>query len=123
MPLFVTKLKSPALGGLLVFALLGPAAQVPASAADRPPEGYPSWEDVRQARESEAGTAAEITRIGSLLAGLQADAETLGGAAVTAAADYAAAEAALTAANSARNAGSRASFSCRSSSSSSRKRS
>ncbi|ACL40036.1 membrane-bound transglycosylase [Pseudarthrobacter chlorophenolicus A6] len=98
MPLFVTKLKSPALGGLLVFALLGPAALVPASAADRPPEGYPSWEDVRQARESEAGTAAEITRIGNLLSDLQADSETLGGAAVTAAADYAAAEAALTAA-------------------------
>lgn len=99
MPLFVTKLKSPVLGGLLVFALLG-AALVPASAADLPPEGYPSWEDVRQPRLSEAGTAAEITRIGSLLAGLQADAERLGGAAVTAAADYAVAEAALTAANS-----------------------
>jgi septal ring factor EnvC (AmiA/AmiB activator) len=98
MPLFVTKLKSPVLGGLLACALLG-AALVPASAADLPPEGYPSWEDVRQARESEAGTAAEITRIGSLLAGLQADAETLGGAAVTAAADYAAAEAALAAAD------------------------
>ena len=100
MPLFVTKLKSPVLGGLLVFALLGPAALAPASASERAPEGYPSWEDVRKARESEAGTAAEITRIGSLLAVLQADSEALGGAAVAAAADYAAAEAALTAANS-----------------------
>lgn len=100
MPLFVTNPKSPVLGGLMALVLAGSAALLPASAADVPPEGYPSWEDVQKARESEAGKAAEITKITGLLAGLQAQAESLGGTAVTAAAEYATAQADLSAASS-----------------------
>lgn len=80
---------------LLAFALAGSAAMLPAAAGEVPPDGYPSWEDVREARESEAGTAAEIEKITGLLSALQAEAESLGSAAVASAAEYAVADAAL----------------------------
>lgn len=86
---------SPLLGALLACALAGSAALLPASAGEAPPEGYPSWDEVRKAQESEAGTAAEIDRITGLLAGLQAESESVGAAAVASAAEYAAADAAL----------------------------
>jgi hypothetical protein len=44
---------------------------------------------VEKARQTEAGTAAEVARIGDLLGGLQTRSEALGNAAVTAAAEYA----------------------------------
>jgi hypothetical protein len=55
---------------------------------------------VEKAKQSEAGTAAEVTRIADLLGGLQTQAESLGNAAVTAAAQYAVAQSALQAASS-----------------------
>ncbi|WP_248760405.1 lytic transglycosylase domain-containing protein [Pseudarthrobacter sp. SSS035] len=97
----VQKMRLPALAGLLAVALVGSAALLPSHAADdAPPGGYPSWQDVQNAKKSEAGKAAEVARINGLLGGLQAEAETLGNAAVTSAAEYAKAEAALQAATS-----------------------
>ena len=94
-------MRLPALAGMLAVALVGSAAQLPAHAADdAPPGGYPSWQDVQNAKQSEAGKAAEVTRINELLGGLQTEAEALGNAAVTSAAEYALAEAALQAATS-----------------------
>jgi hypothetical protein len=76
-------------------------SSLPAHAADEaPPGGFPSWQDVEKAKQSEAGTAAEVTRIADLLGGLQTQAEALGNAAVTAAAEYAVAQSALQAASS-----------------------
>jgi hypothetical protein len=97
----VQKMRLPALSGLLAVALVGSAALLPSHAADdAPPGGYPSWQDVQNAKQSEAGKAAEVTRINGLLGGLQTEAEALGNAAVTSAAEYALAEAALQAATS-----------------------
>lgn len=94
-------MRLPALAGLLAVALAGSATLLPSHAADdAPPGGYPSWQDVQNAKQSEAGKAAEVTRINGLLGGLQAEAEALGNAAVTSAAEYAKAEAALQAATS-----------------------
>lgn len=94
-------MRLPALAGLLAVALVGSAALLPSHADDdAPPGGYPSWQDVQNAKKSEAGKAAEVTRINGLLGGLQAEAEALGNAAVTSAAEYAKAEAALQAATS-----------------------
>ncbi|QHK19302.1 lytic transglycosylase domain-containing protein [Pseudarthrobacter psychrotolerans] len=98
----VQKMRLPALAGLLAAALVGSAALLPSHAADdAPPGGYPSWQDVQNAKQSEAGKAAEVARINGLLGGLQAEADSLGNAAVTSAAEYALAEAALQAATSA----------------------
>ncbi|NUP60455.1 MAG: lytic transglycosylase domain-containing protein, partial [Pseudarthrobacter sp.] len=98
MPLIVTKIKAPVLGGLLAITLAA-AALLPASAEEpTPPAGYPSWDDVQKAQSSEAAKAEEIARINSLLAGLQQQSEAAGGTAVSAAADYAVAQAALEAA-------------------------
>ncbi|MDQ5861636.1 MAG: lytic transglycosylase domain-containing protein, partial [Actinomycetota bacterium] len=95
----VQKMRLPALAGMLAVALVGSAALLPSHAADdAPPGGYPSWQDVQNAKQSEAGKAAEVTRINGLLGGLQTEAEALGNAAVTSAAEYAVAEAALQAA-------------------------
>lgn len=94
-------MRLPALAGLLAAALVGSAALLPSHAADdAPPGGYPSWQDVQNAKQSEAGKAAEVTRINGLLGGLQTEAEALGNAAVASAAEYAKAEAALQAATS-----------------------
>ena len=96
---FLRSVKSPVLGGLLAFALVGSSALLPARAGEAtPPGGYPSWEDVQQAKLTEAGKAAEISRITDLLDGLQAESETLGAAAVTSAGEYAVTDAALQAA-------------------------
>lgn len=98
---FAQKMRLPALAGMLTIALVGSAAQLPLHADDdTPPGGYPSWQDVQNAKQSEAGTAAEIARINDLLGGLQGQAEALGNAAVTSAAEYAVAEAALQSVNS-----------------------
>ena len=98
---FAQKKRRPALAGVLAVALAAVLAMPPAHADDdAPPGGYPSWQDVQNAKQSEAGKAAEVTRINDLLAGLQSQAETLGNAAVTSAAEYAVAEAALQAASS-----------------------
>jgi hypothetical protein len=97
----VQKMRLPALAGLLAAALVT-AALLPSHAADdAPPGGYPSWQDVQNAKQSAAGKAAEVARINGLLGGLQAEADSLGNAAVTSAAEYALAEAALQAATSA----------------------
>ncbi|MGC0237455.1 coiled-coil domain-containing protein [Arthrobacter sp. SD76] len=95
MRLIGSMLMPPLLGGVLALALAGPSALLPASADDAPPGGYPSWEDVQKAQQSEAGKAAEIEKITGLLQGLQSESETLGAAAVVSAADYALADAAL----------------------------
>ncbi len=95
MSLFVTKAGSPLVGGLLAVALTASAALLPASAGEVPPGGYPSWEDVQRAQQTETGKAAEISRINDLLNGLQSQSESVGSAAVTSAADYAVADAAL----------------------------
>lgn len=93
---FVQKLRLPALAGVLAVALVGSVALVPSHAGeDAPPGGYPSWQDVQNAKQSEAGKAAEVARISDLLGGLQAQAEALGNAAVSSAAEYAVAETAL----------------------------
>jgi hypothetical protein len=98
---FVFKVKLPVIAGVLAIALASSVSLLPANADDdAPPGGYPSWQDVENAKRSEAGKAAEITKIGDLLGGLQAQAEVLGGAAVKSAGEYAVAEAALQTASS-----------------------
>jgi hypothetical protein len=98
---FAQKLRLPGLAAFLAVAVAASASLLPAHAADQqPPGGYPSWQDVEQARQSEAGTAAEVTRIGQLLGGLEKQAGALGDAAVSAAAEYALAQSALQAASS-----------------------
>ena len=59
-----------ALAVALTLLLTGTIAGVsPAWAVD-----YPSWDDVAAVRNDEAATKAEVARIESLLAGLQAEA-------------------------------------------------
>ncbi|MBT2531499.1 lytic transglycosylase domain-containing protein [Arthrobacter sp. ISL-48] len=92
--------KLPVIAGALAIVLASSASLLPANADDdAPPSGYPSWQDVQNAQQSEASKAAEITKIGDLLSGLQTQAEALGTAAVKSAADYAVAESALEAAS------------------------
>ncbi len=77
------------------------SALVPLSAAaddDAPPGGYPSWQDVQNARQNEASKAEEVHKIEALLSGLKTQEEELGNAAVRSAAEYAAAASALDAA-------------------------
>ncbi len=96
MPLFVTNARPAALAGLLAIALAGTVWLGPAAGAEQDPAGdYPSWEDVQQAKLSEAGKATEISRINDLLGGLQAQSESLGAAAVRSAAEYAVTDSAL----------------------------
>ena len=98
---FAQKKRLPALAGALAVALAASLSVLPAYADDDvPPGGYPSWQDVQNAKQTEAGKAAEVTRINDLLGGLQSQAEVLGNAAVTSAAEYAVAETALQAASS-----------------------
>ncbi|RAX45900.1 lytic transglycosylase domain-containing protein [Arthrobacter sp. AQ5-06] len=97
----VQKMRLPAFAGMLAVVLVGSAALLPSHAADdAPPGGYPSWQDVQNAKQSEAGKAVEVTRINGLLGGLQTEAEALGNAAVTSAAEYAVSDAALQVATS-----------------------
>jgi septal ring factor EnvC (AmiA/AmiB activator) len=98
---FGLKAKLRAIAGVLAIVLASSVSVLPAKADDdAPPGGYPSWQDVQNAKQSEAGKAAEITKIGDLLGGLQTQAEALGGAAVKSAAEYAVAESALQVASS-----------------------
>ena len=98
---FVRNSRLPVLTAILALAVAASFSLLPAHAADEaPPGGFPSWQEVEKAKQSEAGTAAEVTRIADLLGGLQAQAEALGNAAVTAAAEYAVAQSALQAASS-----------------------
>ena len=99
---FVTKSRAPLPVALLSCALAGSLWLVPAAAADSSPGDYPSWEEVQDAKESEAGKAAEIAKIDGLLSSLQDQSEAAGSAAVQAAAEYAATDAALQAAASRR---------------------
>jgi hypothetical protein len=97
---FVTKARSPLPAVLLVVGLAATLGLAPAGAAESDPTGdYPSWEDVQEAKQTEAGKAAEISRISSHLDDLQATSESLGTAAVQSAADYAVTDAALQAAS------------------------
>ena len=95
---FVTKSRAPLPAALLSCALAGSLWLVPAAAADTTPGDYPSWEEVQDAKGSEAGKAAEIAKIDGLLSSLQDQSEAAGSAAVQAAAEYAATDAALQAA-------------------------
>ncbi|WP_406638007.1 lytic transglycosylase domain-containing protein [Pseudarthrobacter quantipunctorum] len=97
---FVTKSRAPLPVALLSCALAGSLWLVPAAAADSGPGDYPSWEEVQDAKDSEAGKAAEIAKIDGLLSSLQEQSEAAGSAAVQAAAEYAATDAALQAAAS-----------------------
>jgi hypothetical protein len=93
-------MRLPALAGAMAVVLAASLSVLPAYADDdAPPGGYPSWQDVQNAKQTEAGKAAEVSRINELLGGLQSQAETLGNAAVASAAEYAVAEAALEAAS------------------------
>jgi hypothetical protein len=84
----------------MVVALAGTLWLAPAGAAESDPTGdYPSWEDVQEAQQTEAGKAAEISRIDGLLVDLQAQSESLGTVAVQSAADYAVTDSALQAAS------------------------
>jgi peptidoglycan DL-endopeptidase CwlO len=81
---------------LLAGALVLPAGlAAPALAADEPPSGFPSWEDVQKAKQNENAKSSEIDRINNLLDGLQTEAAGLGDTAITAGADYALAAGAL----------------------------
>jgi hypothetical protein len=101
MSLFAQKVRLPGVAAVLALAVAASFSFLPAHAADEaPPGGFPSWQDVEKAKQSEAGAAAEVTKIGHLLGGLQTQAEALGNAAVTAAAEYAVAQSALQAASS-----------------------
>jgi hypothetical protein len=95
---FVTKSRAPLPVALLSCALAGSLWLVPAAAADTTPGDYPSWEEVQDAKHSEAGKAAEIAKIDGLLNSLQDQSEAAGSTAVQAAAEYAATDAALQAA-------------------------
>ncbi|MEE2523426.1 lytic transglycosylase domain-containing protein [Pseudarthrobacter sp. J75] len=66
---------------------------------DAPPSGYPSWQDVENAKQSESAKASEIATITGLLDGLQSRSEELGDVAVASAAEYAVAKGALDAAS------------------------
>jgi hypothetical protein len=101
MSLFAQNLRLTSRTAVLALALAASFCALPARATDEaPPGAYPSWQDVEKAKQSEAATDAEVTRIGDLLGGLQTRAEALGNAAVTAAAEYAVAQADLQAASS-----------------------
>ena len=71
----------------------------PAQADDAPPSGYPSWQDVENAKQNASATAAEVDKINALLANLQDSAVSLGNAAIQALSEYSAAKAELAAAS------------------------
>jgi septal ring factor EnvC (AmiA/AmiB activator) len=73
----------------VVVALVSTAALTLPAHAD---ETYPSWADVEAARASTAATEAEVSRIGTLLTGLETQAATLGDAAIAASAASATAD-------------------------------
>lgn len=67
---------------------------------DTPPSGFPSWQDVQNAKQSAASTATEVAKINGLLNQLQTDSVTLGDAAVSASSAYLTAKSNLDAATS-----------------------
>lgn len=75
--------------------LLASTVVTPASADDAPPSGFPSWSDVEKAKGDVAATAAQVAKISSLLDSLEAEAGTLGDAAVKAGGELAATQAKL----------------------------
>lgn len=56
----------------IVAALLVSGLSAPAFADDAPPSGYPSWQDVQNAKANEASKATEVQKIQTLLDGLNA---------------------------------------------------
>lgn len=66
-----------------------------AVANDAPPVGFPSWEQVQQAKGNASATASEVSKIQTLLDGLSTQADSLGAAAVDAGAEYAVASKSL----------------------------
>jgi hypothetical protein len=99
MPRIVHIVRLPAFAGVLSLTFAVSLSTVPVFAEENtPPGGYPSWQDVEVAKKSEAGKAAEVTKITDLLDGLQERAEALGGTAVTSAGEYELTAAALRAA-------------------------
>ena len=92
------KLVAPAsllLTGVLLLSGLG---ALPAHADDAPPSGYPSWQDVQNAKKNASSAAAEVAKITKLLGNLQVRAAELGDASVAASAEYARTKVALDAA-------------------------
>ncbi len=81
------------------FLVVSGVAAGPAAADDGPPSGYPTWSDVQQAKGDAAATRGEVAKINGLLAGLSAESDALGTAAVQAGAVYAATKAQLDAVN------------------------
>ncbi|WP_449372386.1 hypothetical protein [Arthrobacter psychrolactophilus] len=75
--------------------LLASTVVTPASAEDAPPSGFPSWSDVEKAKGDAAATAAQVAKISSLLDSLEAEAGTLGDAAVKAGGELATTQAKL----------------------------
>lgn len=80
-------------GFLLTSTVAGPAL-----AQDDPPSGFPSWSDVEKAKGDAAATAVQVAKISQLLDTLEAEAGTLGEAAVKAGGDFATTQAKLDAA-------------------------
>ncbi|ALV44787.1 hypothetical protein MB46_03920 [Arthrobacter alpinus] len=78
--------------------LLTATVAAPATAEDAAPSGFPSWSDVEKAKGNAAATAAEVAKISQFLDSLEAEAGTLGEAAVKAGGDFAATQAKLDAA-------------------------
>lgn len=95
----VSKARPTLSAALAVMVLAGTVYMAPANASTMEPGDYPSWEEVEQAKSTEAAKAAEVARIGELLDGLQAQSEALGITAVNTAADYAVSDAELQAAS------------------------
>lgn len=84
------------LTGTLLFSGIG---AVSAQADDAPPSGYPSWQDVQNAKKNAASAASEVANITKLLSTLQVRAAALGDASVAASAQYARTKLALDAAD------------------------
>jgi hypothetical protein len=78
--------------------LLASTVAGPALAQDVPPSGFPSWSDVEKAKGDAAATAVQVAKISQLLDSLEAEAGTLGEAAVKAGGDFATTQAKLDAA-------------------------
>lgn len=78
--------------GVLSLNALGAGTAV---ADDAPPVGFPTWEQVQQAKGNATATASEVSKIQTLLDGLSSQADSLGAAAVGAGAEYAVASKSL----------------------------
>lgn len=90
----MVSLRLPITAAIVGTLLLTFGIAAPASAVD-----YPSWDDVQNARQNQAATEAEITKIEGLLVTLESDADALGRAAQQKGEAYNAAKASLDAAS------------------------